>query len=220
MASIYSVFAKLIRAGLAGVNPHTLTVGLNRAGRLQLDFELLSEQQTALTLLEQTGYPETLDELSLFLNVGQALTPASFLDNVISAEHAVAYMFWLPQFIISSEPHIQKNASVLLHWLVGHRQEAIAAAQECLDGLRTIAAQDDQHMTRKQAAFIAYALGRCGNAADAETVIRMAEYAIEHGRENVGLVSEAIYSLDPAGLINALKFFLNSDDDRQFLTGI
>jgi len=218
MSSKYSIFAKGIRAGLAGVNAHTLTVALSRADQLGVDFDVLTEQRAALLLLEQNSYPESEDELKLFLEVGQALTPAALLDATLTDEHAVAYMFWLPPFLVSTETHVQKNASVLLQWCIANRQTAIAANQASLEGLRQMA--NDPHVSRKQAALLAYVLGRCGTPEDADTVIRLAEYGIEHGRESIALVSEAIYSLNPEGLISALKFFLNSSDEKQFATGL
>ncbi len=219
MSSTYSVFAKLIRAGLVGVNAHTLSVALDRIDRLDIMLERLNDQQSALTMLQYAGYPESVRELNLFLNVGQLLTPASFRGDGLTGQHAVAYVSWLPPFLANPEPHIQKNASILLQWLATTHQAAIAEQQACLDGLRQMA-NDEQHISRKQAAYIAYTLGRCGSASDYETIIRMAEYGIEHGRENVALVSEAIYSLNPAGLVNALVYFLNSTEDRQFMTGL
>ncbi len=218
MANTYSVFAKLIRAGLTGVNPHTLTVALNRAERLAIRFDLQTEQAAALSLLELAGYPETANELDLFLSVGQTLKPISFVDGALTPDHAVAYVIWLPPFLAQADPHIQKNAGTLLHWLIANRRAAVAANPGCLDGLRALAAGNT--LNRYQAALIAYTLGRCGIATDSDTVIRLAEYAIEHGRENVALVSEAIYSLNPAGLVGALKQLLNAADEHGLWTGI
>src|SRR5207253_1032824 len=138
----------------------------------------LSERQAAAALLERTGYPATMQELSLFLDVNPTLSPSALIPAEITDQHAPAYMTWLAGFLNDPEPNIQKNGRILLRWLIVNRADAIRAQQNSLNGLRQIA--DDPVNNRKNAAFIAYALGVSGTTDDYDLVIRLAEVVIEH----------------------------------------
>jgi tetratricopeptide (TPR) repeat protein len=218
--TVHSTLAKLARAEIAGVNAHTLPVALDRAERDGVAFEQLDERQLAIALLQRISYPETMQELSLFLNVGHALNPTTLVAREISGQHAVAYMPWLAGFLNDPEANIQKNARILLRWVVGNYQQAIAADQSSLDVLRRIA--DDAANSWKNAAFIAYALGVCGTVDDYDRVIRLAEIVIEHDREHAEMVADALYRLHPPALINALQYFLEHApaNSKQFIAGI
>jgi hypothetical protein len=217
---VNSAIAKLARSEIAGVNIHTLPLALERAEHDKVDFSQMSERQAALALLERTGYPTTMAELNLFLNVNHVLTPTILLTSEITEQYAVPYVTWLAGFMDDPEPNVQKNARILLRWLITNYQPAIAAKGQALDGLRRVA--DDTASTWKNAAFIAYALGVCGTTEDYDRVIRQAELVIEHDRENVELVAEALYKMYPPALINALQFFLENApaNSKQFLAGI
>ena len=216
---VHSTVAKLVRADIAGVNVHTLPIALDRAEREGIDFGTLTERQVAMALLERAGFPDSMRELSLFLDVSHTLTPTA-LTAEITDQHAPAYMTWLAGFLNDPEQNIQKNARILLRWLVVNRQPAIAANQNSLDMLRRLA--DDPDGGWKNAAFIAYALGVCGTVDDYDRVIRQAELVIEHDREHADLVAEALYRMYPPALINALQYFLEHApaNSRQFVAGI
>ncbi len=219
-ATVHSTLAKLARAELAGVNVHTLPVALDRAERNQVPFEQLDERQLAIALLERIGYPASMQELSLFLNVGHTLNPATLVAHDLPDQHAVAYMTWLAGFLNDPEPNIQKNARLLLRWLASAFQPRLSAEQTSLDALRRVA--DDPVNSWKNAAFIAYALGVCGTIDDYDRVIRQAEIVIEHDREHADLVADALYRLHPPALINALQYFLEHApaNSKQFIAGI
>src|SRR5437016_12240321 len=93
--AVNSVLAKLARSDLSGVNVHTLPIALERAERDQVPFATLSERDAAIALLQRTGYPETMRELSLFLTVNQTLSPTTLLASEITAQHAPPYVTWL-----------------------------------------------------------------------------------------------------------------------------
>jgi hypothetical protein len=217
---VHSVLAKLARAEISGVNVHTLPVALERAQRDRITFDGLDERQVAIVLLERIGYPETMAELELFLNTPHALSPTVLLPQSITASHAPSYVTWLAGFLNDPESNVQKNARILLRWLVSNHQPAIAAKQESLDGLRRLA--DDPANSWKNSAFIAYALGVCGSIEDYDRVIRQAEAVIEHDREHADLVAEALYRLHPPALINALQYFIEHapENSKQFIAGI
>ena len=217
---VHSALAKLGRAEFVGVNAHTLPVALHRAERDTVPFDQLDERQAAIALMERSGYPTTMHELSLFLNVGNALTPTTLIAREITEQHAQPYITWLAGFLNDPEPNIQKNARILLRWMVANRAAAIAANPTSLDGLRRIA--DDPVNSWRNAAFIAYALGVCGTPDDYDRVIRQAEIVIEHDKEHADLVAEALYRLHPPALINALQYFLEHApaNSKQFVAGI
>jgi hypothetical protein len=217
---VHSTLAKLARAELAGVDAHTLPVALDRAERQQVPFDQLDERQVAIALLERIGYPESMQELSLFLNVGHTLNPATLVARDITDQHAVAYMPWLAGFLNDPDANIQKNARVLLRWLVTNRQATIAATQSSLDILRRVA--DDPANSWKNAAFIAYALGVCGVIDDYDRVIHEAEVVLEHDREHADMIADALYRLHPPALISALQYFLGHEpaNSKQFIAGI
>ncbi len=217
---VHSTLAKLARAEIAGVNVHTLPISLERAERQGVSFEQLDERQVAITLLERIGYPESMQELSLFLNVSHTLNPATLTVRDISGQHAVAYVTWLAGFLNDPEVNIQKNSRILLRWLVTNWQEAIRAAPASLDALRRVA--DDPLNSWKNAAFIAYALGVCGTVDDYDRVIHQAEIVLEHDREHAEMIADALYRLHPPALISALQYFLGNEpaNSKQFIAGI
>jgi hypothetical protein len=219
-ATVHSALAKLARTELAGVNVHTLPVALDRAERDGVPFEQLDERQLAIALLERIGYPQSMQELSLFLNVGHTLNPATLVAPDIGDQTAISYVTWLAGFLNDPEPNIQKNARILLRWLVNAWQAGISANQASLDTLRRVA--DDPANSWKNAAFIAYALGVCGTVEDYDRVIRQAEIVIEHDREHAEMVADALYRLHPPALINALQYFLEHApaNSKQFIAGI
>src|SRR5437870_618008 len=188
--AVASTVTKLARSEIAGVNAHTLPIALERAERDHVDFAALNERQVAIVLLEHIGYPESMRELSLFLAVNHSLTPTALLTSEISAQHATPYVTWLAGFLDDPDANIQKNARILLRWLVANRQEAVAAQPSALDGLRRVA--DDPASSWKNAAVIAYTLGVCGTTEDYDRVIHQAELVIEHDRDNADLVAEAL----------------------------
>ncbi len=217
---VHSALAKLARSEIAGVNVHTLPVALHRAENEHLDFASLNERQVALALLQRISYPETAAELALFLDVGHTLSPATLVISEITDKQAPAYMNWLSDFLNNPEVNIQKNSREMLRWLVVNRQAAIAAQPRSLDGMRRVA--DDPASTWKNAAFVAYALGCCGTVEDYDRVIKQSELVIEHDREHVELVAEALYRMYPPALINALQYFIESvpANSKQFIAGI
>ncbi len=218
--ALASTMAKLARSEITGVSVHTLPIALDRAERDHVDFSALSERQVAIVLLERIGYPESMRELSLFLGVNHSLTPTALLASEIGDQRAAPYVTWLAGFLDDPDANIQKNARLLLRWLVANRQQAIAAQPSALDGLRRVA--DDTASTWKNAAVIAYTLGVCGTTEDYDRVIRQAELVIEHDRENADLVAEALYRMYPPALINALQYFLENApaNSKQFIAGI
>jgi hypothetical protein len=218
--AVHSVLTKLTRAEIAGVNAHTLPVALERAQRDQITFDGLDERQVAIALLERIGCPETMAELSLFLNTSHTLSPTVLLPQSVTEQQAPSYVTWLTGFLNDPEPNIQKNARILLRWLVSNYRPAVAARQESLSGLRQLA--DDPENSWKNSAFIAYALGVCGTVEDYDRVIHQAELVIEHDREHAELVAEALYRLHPPALINALQYFLEHApaNSKQFIAGI
>ncbi len=215
---VHSAVAKLARSDIAGVNVHTIPIALERAERDQILFDRLSERETVIALLERTGYPESAKELYLFLNVGYALNPASIIADEITASRAQRYILWLAGFLNDPEPNVQKNARILLRWLVANHPLEIAAKQSALDGLRQLT--QDTENSWKNAAYIAYALGGCGTVDDYDLVIKQAEVVIEHDRDHADLVADALYRLYPPALINALQYFLEHADSKQFVAGI
>ncbi len=221
---VHSVVAKLARSEIAGVNVHTLPIALVRAERDGLAFDDLTERQVAISLLERIGYPETAQELGLFLNVNTPLGPAALPSQEITDAHAPHYMHWIGALLINPEGAnivtIQRNARVLLRWLVANRAEAIAANQSSLDNLRRLA--DDVVTGWKNSAFLVYALGICGTLDDYDRVTRHAELVIEHDRENIALIAEALYRLYPPALISALQYFLERSfsNAKQFSAGM
>lgn len=217
---VHSTLAKLARAEIFGVNAHTLPIALNRAESDHVPFEQLDERQAAIALLERIGYPISMHELSLFLNVSHTLTPTTLVAREITDQHAPHYITWLAGFLNDPEPNIQKNARILLRWLVANHQPAIAVNPSSLDGLRRVA--DDPLNSWKNAAFVAYALGVCGTLDDYDRVIHLAEIVIEHDKEHADLVAEALYRLHPPALINALQYFLEHApaNSKQFVAGI
>ncbi len=218
---VHRVVAGLTRSEFAGVNSHTLAVALARIEAESTLSEQANERQVAIRLLERIGYPETVAELSTFLNVSHALTPLDLPDGEITAQHAVSYMRWIAAFLNDPEPNIQKNARILLRWLVTNRRETIAADQTSLDQMRRVA--DDTETGAKSSAFLVYALGVCGTSEDYDRVIRHAELVIEHDREHLDLVADGLYRLYPPALINALQYFLEHTqpgEKKQFMTGL
>ncbi len=217
---VHSAITKLMRAEISGVNAHTLPVALARADSDNVPFATMNERQVAIALLDRAGFPETVDELKLFLNLGHTLTPASMRAEDITADHAPRYVTWLAGFLNDPEPNVQKNARILLRWLVTAHQETIAANQKCLDAMRRAA--DDSEASWRNAAYVAYALGLCGAHEDYDRVVKQAELVIEHDREHADMVAEALYKLYPPALINALEYFLDQSQDnaKQFIAGI
>lgn len=217
---VHRVVAKLARSEIGGVNAHTLPIALDRAERENIDFEPLNERQMAVLLLERASYPETTHEFNLFLTVQHTFTPGILNVQEITDNHAAPYMRWAAAFLNDPEPIAQKNARLLLRWLVANRREAVAADQTSLDNLRRVAADPDSGW--KNSAFIVYALGMCGTLEDYDQVIRHSEQVIEHDRENLELVAEALHRLYPPALINALQYFLEhtSTAPKQFIAGM
>ncbi len=202
------------------MNAHTLPVALERATHDQVSFAAFDERQAALALLERVGYPETMAELALFLNVNHALTPTELLVQGITDQHASRYVTWLAGFLNDPEPNTQKNARILLKWLASTHRAVIAANPGSLDGLRRLSTDSDNSW--KNAAYIAYALGTCGAPEDYDYVIHQAEIVMEHDKEHADLVAEALYRLYPQALINALQYFLeqSTPNSKQFVAGI
>jgi hypothetical protein len=217
---VHSTLAKLSRAELSGVNAHTLPVALARAERDNIPFDDLDERQMAIALLERCSAPETAQELSLFLGISHNLTPTILQPRDITDQHAPHYVVWIAGFLNDPDQNVQKNARILLRWVVANRQEAIAANPQCLDGLRRLT--EDSENSWRNAAFIAYALGVSGAVEDYDRVIHQAEIVIEHDREHADLVAEALYRLHPPALINALQYFLEHTEpkSKQFHAGV
>ncbi|MBO9310395.1 MAG: hypothetical protein J7551_11505 [Chloroflexi bacterium] len=217
------VMSALSRAELTGVNAHTLAVALHRAEMSGVNFEALSERGLALVLLQHCDYPITAQELSVFLGVPHALTPNQLSSALISDEQAVNYVRWLPAFLESTDAYLQRNSRTMLRWLVAERAAAIASQQPALNLLRRLA--DDSNTSPKLSALLVYALGKCGTLdEDYDRVIRHAEIVIIHDRENLDLVTEALYAMYPPALINALQYFLEQTDGapnrQQLNTGL
>ncbi|MEP7287260.1 MAG: hypothetical protein ABI947_16010 [Chloroflexota bacterium] len=217
---VHTALSKLARSEIGSVNGHTLPIALDRAERDQVNFAAMSERQVALALLERIGFPESANELSLFLNVNHTLTPTDLSVDEITDLHAPPYITWLAGFLNDPEANIQKNARILLRWLVTNRQSAIQTKPESLDMLRRVV--DDPVSSWKNAAFIGYALGMCGTIDDYERVIKQSEIVIEHDREHIELVAEALYKMYPPALINALQYFIEHTppNSKQFIAGI
>ncbi len=219
--SIHRVVASLVRSELAGVTPHTLAVAVSRLERDALQLEEATERQIAIELLARIGYPENVNEFRAYLGHPQPLSGASLNPAEITELHAPHYMRWVPAFLDDSDT--QKNARLMLRWLVAHRRDPIAAAQDSLDNLRHLA---NESTTWRSSGYIVYGLGCCGRADDYEQVIRHAELVIEHDREQLELVAEGLYRLYPPALINALQFFLErtnfntSAKKKEFATGL
>src|SRR5258708_37118611 len=125
--AVASTVTKLARSEIAGVNSHTLPIALERAERDHVDFAALNERQVAIVLLERIGYPESMRELSLFLGVNHSLTPTALLASEIGDQRAAPYVTWLAGFLDDPDANIQKNALLLLRWLVPIRQRALRA---------------------------------------------------------------------------------------------
>jgi hypothetical protein len=222
-ALVPRVMSALSRAELAGVNAHTLAVALHRAEMASVNFTALSERGLALVLLQYCGYPTTVQELNAFLGVPHTLTPSQLSSALISDDQAVNYMRWLPAFLEDMDTHLQRNSRTMLRWLVADRAAAIATQQPALSLLRRLA--DDSSTSPKLSALLVYALGKCGTLdEDYDRVIRHAEIVIVHDRENLDLVAEALYSMYPPALINALQYFLEQTDGapnrQQLNTGL
>jgi hypothetical protein len=217
---VHSAVAKLARSDIAGVNVHTIPIALERAESDKINFETLNERQVVIALLERISMPDSMRELSVFLNVNHVLTPATLATSNITDNHAQQYMTWIAGFLNDPEPNIQKNSRVLLRWLVTNRQPAIQKKQPSLDMLRRVA--DDPESTWKNAAYVAYALGICGSMEDYERVIRQSELVIAHDREGIELVAEALYRMYPPALINALQYFIENTppNSKEFIAGL
>lgn len=219
---VHRVVTALIRAELAAVNIHTLSVALERLQDQLPTLESQPERQFAAALLQSCGYPVTIQELKVFLNQTSALTNTALVSEEILPEWAVNYMRWLPAFLEDLEVNLSRNARLMLRWTATAFREPIAAQPESLDLLRRVA--DDASTSVKTSAYLVYALGKCGTADDYDRVTRHAEAVIEHDREHLDMVADALYSLYPPALINALNFFLERADDsrnrNQFATGL
>jgi hypothetical protein len=217
---VHSAVAKLARSDIAGVNAHTIPIALERTERDKINFETLNERQVVIALLERISMPDTMRELSVFLDVNHLLTPTILSASDISDNQAQHYMTWIAGFLNDPEPNIQKNARVLLRWLVTNRQTAIQKNQSSLDILRRVA--DDPESTWKNAAYVAYALGICGSMEDYDRVIKQSELVIAHDREGIELVAEALYRMYPPALINALQYFIENTppNSKEFIAGV
>jgi hypothetical protein len=217
---VQAVIAKLSRAELAGVSAHTLPIALERIAHEGITFEGLTERQIAIGILERIGYPESMAELEHFLRPTAALTQVTLTTSEITEAHAIAYVRWLVAFLIDPDTNIQKNARLMLRWLVTTYHTAIAAQPDTVDGYRKLA--DDPSAGQKNAAFIVYTLGLCGIPEDYDYIIRLAEVVIEHDREHISMVVDALYRLYPPALINALTYFLENSTagSKQFTAGL
>ncbi|GAB4547398.1 MAG: hypothetical protein OHK0023_08700 [Anaerolineae bacterium] len=219
---VHRVVTALIRAELTAVNIHTLSVALERLKDQLPRLEAQPERQFAAALLSACGYPSTIQELKVFLDQASALTHAALVSEEILPEMAVHYMRWIPAFLEDMDANLSRNARLMLRWIATAFRETIAAQPESLDLLRRVA--DDPGTTIKSSAYIVYALGKCGTVDDYERVTRHAEWVIEHDREHLDMVADALYALYPPALINALSFFLERAGDsrnrNQFATGL
>jgi len=218
---VHRVLNGLVRAELAGINPHTLAVALDRVERANIDLSHHSERGAALILLQYTGYPETINELSVFLAHPRQLTPADVLPEMFTEARALNYTRWLPAFFEDADPHLARNSRLLCRWLVNNCRETIRANQESLDLMRRLA--DDPSTSAKTAAYLVFTLGSCGTLDDYERVTRQAEAVIMGDRENLDMVAEGLYRLYPPALVNALQYFLDQADGRnrqQLTTGL
>jgi hypothetical protein len=218
--AVSRVMAKLARAEIAGVNPHTLAVALSRAQHDAVPFEQYSERYVALALLDRAVYPETPAEMSAFLAVTTPLSTATLATDEITDAHAPHYLRWVAGFLNDPDATLHKNARSLLKWLVSHRQAALVADQTALDNMRHVAA--DPASVWRTSAYIVYALGSCGTLEDYDRVIFHAEKVIEHDRDNIEMVAEALYRLHPPALINVVQYFLDSTqaNTKQFTAGL
>jgi hypothetical protein len=219
-AVVYAVLSKLSRAELMGVNPHTLPIALHRAENERLDFSHMTERQIAAALLERVRYPQSMQELYLFLNHSSALNSSVLTQDEIAGELAPQYIVWLAGLLNDPEPNVQKNARILARWLAANRAASIEVKQDSLDMMRRVA--DDPASSRKNAAVVAYVLGMCGVIDDYDRVVRLAEIVIADERESIPLVADALYRLYPPALINALQFFIENTppNSKQFSAGI
>lgn len=214
------VINKLARAEIAGVNPHTLAIALSRATAEALPFEQATERQAAVALLDRASYPESVAEMNAFLAVATPLSATTLLVDEITDLHAPHYMRWVAAFLNDPDANTQKNARLLLKWLVTHRGAAIAADQPSLDNLRQVAA--DEASVWRTSAYIVFALGSCGVMEDYDRVIFHAEKVIEHDRDNIEMVADALYRLHPPALISAVQYFLDTTatSSKQFTAGL
>lgn len=214
------VSSKLTRAELNGINAHTLALGVQRIERDQLGVEHLTEREIALALIERSVYPESVAEMNLFLSVPVPLSNTTLLPELITPTHAPTYMRWVAGFLNDPDPNIQKNSRLLLKWLISHHQAAIIADQTSLDMMRHVAA--DAASIWRSSAYIVYALGMCSTQEDYDTVIYHAEQVIEHDRDNLGMIAEALYRMHPPALISAVQFFLDVTQipSKQFTAGM
>lgn len=219
-SSINLILTKLARAEIVGVNAHTLAIALDRAMHDEISFKTLSERQLAIVLLDRSRYPESPAEMNLFLSVSNTLSATSLPLDQIDDQHATQYMRWAAGFLNDPDPNVQKNVRVLVRWLVANRQAAIAADQTSLDNMRRTA--EDPASVWRSSAYIVLALGTCGSMDDYDRVIFHAEKVIEHDRDNIEMVAEALYRLYPPALINAVQYFLDTTDpySKQFTAGL
>ena len=217
---VHRVASKLARAEIVGVNPHTLAVALHRIAQETLTFDQYNERYIGLLLLDRAVYPESPAELNAFLTVQVALSNLTLTRDEITALHAPHYMRWVAGFLNDSDVNIQKNARILLKWLVANHQTALNAEQTSLDMMRQVA--DDPTSVWRSSAYIVYALGSCGVIEDYDKVIFHAEKVIEHDRDNIEMVAEALYRLHPPALINVVKYFLDNTQEstKQFTAGL
>lgn len=219
--AVHRVLAGLARAELAGVNAHTLAVALIRAETSGLSLDQQDERQIAVALLERAGYPTSAAECSAFLAAGPALSPLALTPDAIPDAQAPRYAHWLAGFLNDPDPNAQRNARVLLRWLVNNRRDALAADPQALDPLRLVA--DDPETSARNSASIVHTLGMAGTLDDYDRVIRHAELVIEHDLEHLDMVAEGLRYLYPPALINALAFFLDhtrGGNPKQFTTGM
>lgn len=219
------VAGKLGRADLAGVNPHSLHVAISRAMRDGVEFAASSEQQIAVTLLQRAGAPESVLELGVYLSVSQTLTPQALSPDFFAPERAAEYVRWSAGFIYTDSLDVARNARIFLRWLVANYADRIRSQQDALNNLRRVAdgSLGTNQKLAKNSAFIVYVLGMCGDVqTDYDRVIAHAEQVIEHDRENIPLVADALYQLYPPALLNAITYFLNKSDDRSkpFIAGL
>jgi hypothetical protein len=217
---VHRVVTKLARAEIAGVNPHTLAVALNRLSQESLSFDQYNERYIGLLLLDRAVYPESVAELNAFLGMSVPLSTHTLTREEITALHAPHYMRWVAGFLNDSDVNIQKNARILLKWLVANHQAALNADQTSLENMRQVA--DDPTSVWRSSAYIVYALGSCGVIEDYDKVIFHAEKVIEHDRDNIEMVAEALYRLHPPALINVVRYFLDNTQEstKQFTAGL
>ncbi|MBX3082479.1 MAG: hypothetical protein KF716_12655 [Anaerolineae bacterium] len=217
---VHRTVTKLVRAEIAGVNPHTLAVALQRLAQEALNVEQYNERYVGMLLLDRAVYPESPAEMNAFLAMPITLSTTTLTLEEITDLHAPVYLRWVAGFLNDPDANIQKNARILLKWLVANRQKALAADQTSLENIRQIA--DDPESVWRSSAYIVYALGSCGVIEDYDRVIFHAEKVIEHDRENIEMVAEALYRLHPPALINVVKYFLDTTEapTKQFTAGL